>query len=91
VFPKAEHDDFYKWARKQVRARVQRWAHASCSACLLRVAALTHAAPSSLPRPLPRLSPQMWHDPTSGGFEGFRKLMFEIVWALSVTQNLRPG
>ena len=34
---------------------------------------------------------QMWQDPTSGNFEGFRKLMFEIVWALSVTQSLRPG
>lgn len=33
----------------------------------------------------------MWGEGASGGFEGFRKLIFEITWALSVTQSLRPG
>lgn len=33
----------------------------------------------------------MWQDPHSGGFEGFRKLLFEITWALSVCTTVRPG
>ena len=33
----------------------------------------------------------LWHDAASGGFEGLRKLLFELVWALSVMQTLRPG